>query len=101
MRTRRRKRDDITDSDSDAENQSVVTKAEHRPKKSRRTLSTTAEAGSSAGDLAQLKDIMVEESKKRDENQKEMVETLRESTRVYERTSEKYLAAILQLSNQQ
>ncbi|KZP05427.1 hypothetical protein FIBSPDRAFT_967274 [Athelia psychrophila] len=71
------------------------------PKKVCRSLSTTAQAGSSTGDLDDLKDILVEDGKKRDERQQEMVETLKESTRVYERTSKKYLAAILQLSKQQ
>lgn len=98
MRTRRRKRDDLTDSDSDAENKPPVGR---QFKKARRSLSTTAQAGSSAGDLSDLKDILIEDGKKRDERQQEMVETLKESTRVYEKTSEKYLAAILQLSNQQ
>ncbi|KZP21023.1 hypothetical protein FIBSPDRAFT_891416 [Athelia psychrophila] len=98
MRTLRRKRDDLTDSDSDVENKPPVGR---QSKKACRSLSTTAQAGSSMGDLSDLKDILVEDGKKRDERQQEMVETLKESTRVYERTSEKYLAAILQLSKQQ
>lgn len=95
---RRRKRSELTDSDSDSENQPPT--PQPSKKKPRRSLSTTAQATSSSGDLSELKDIIVLEGKKRDDNQKEMVETLCESTRVYEKTSEKYLAAILQLSKQ-
>jgi hypothetical protein len=103
MATLRRKRHVslATDSNSDSENQPPSPSSQRPKKKARRSLSTTAEANSSTGDLEQLKDIIVLEEKRRDENQKEMVETLRESTRVYEKTSEKYLSAILQLSKQQ
>ncbi|KAF7978532.1 hypothetical protein HWV62_45426 [Athelia sp. TMB] len=97
MRTRHHKHDDLTNFDSDVENKPPV---RHQFKKARRLLSTTAQASSSVGDLSDL-DILIEDGKKRDERQQEMVETLKESTRVYEKTSEKYLAAILQLSNQQ
>lgn len=99
-RSRRKRPAESTDSDiSDVENQLPASAIRPPTKKARQTLSTTAQASSSAGDLSQLKDLIEEDGKKRDENQKEMVKTLKESTRVYERTSEKYLAAILQLAN--
>ncbi|KAF7987129.1 hypothetical protein HWV62_341 [Athelia sp. TMB] len=99
-RTQRKRVAESTDSDtSDIENQPPVNPTRRPIKKARRTLSTTAQASSSAGDLSQLKGLIEEDGRRRDENQKEMVETLKESTRVYERTSEKYLAAILQLTN--
>lgn len=98
--SQRKRAAEPTDSDdSDVENQPPADTLHHPVKKSRRTLSTTAQASLSSGDLSQLRDLIREDGKKRDENQREMVETLKESTRVYERTSEKYLVAILQLAN--
>lgn len=98
--SQRKRVTESTDSDnSDVENQPPADTIRRTAKKPRRTLSTTAQASSSAGDLSQLKDLIREDGKQRAENQKEMVETLRESTRAYERTSEKYLTAILQLAN--
>ena len=91
------KQADLTDTDSDAEN---MDPAAHPKKKTRKSLAKTSSDNSTNGDFTTLKEIMVASEKRREENQKEMVETLRESTRVYEKTSEKYLDAILQLIKQ-
>jgi 3'-phosphoadenosine 5'-phosphosulfate sulfotransferase (PAPS reductase)/FAD synthetase len=86
----------LTDTDSsDIKNQPLSTQ---QPRK--KACCSLTKSESFNDDLAQLKEFIVAEGKKWDENQKEMVETLRESTQVYEKTSEKYLSAILQLSKQ-
>ena len=97
MRTlqRQRKHDDETDIDSNAENQSPT--SNHPTKKSCRLLSKTNSANTSS-DFKELKELIATAEKHRQENNKEMVETLKESTRAYERTSEKYLEVLVQLT---
>lgn len=95
MRTlqQQRKREVSTDLDSDMENQ--MPPANKRPtKKTRRVKSRSAD--SSTDDFQDLKELIAKSEKRRAEQNKEMVETLKESTRVYERTSERYLD-VLQL----
>jgi len=93
----RHKASELTDTNfSDIENQPPPSTQPLRKK----VHCLLSKSDSSNDDLAQLKDIIVVEGKKQDENQKEMVKTLRESTRVHEKTFEKYLSTILQLSKQ-
>jgi hypothetical protein len=91
-----RKRAAPVDTDSDIENQEPLP-GPSKAKKPRRSHSTIVQATSSTGNLAEFKEIMVQGEKRRNENQKEMVETLRESTRVYQNTSERYLEVIREL----
>ena len=51
-----------------------------------------------SSDFKELKDLIVTMEKHCQENLKEMVETLRESTWAYERTSERYLEVLKQLA---
>ena len=46
----------------------------------------------------ELKELIATAEKHRQKNNKEMVETLKESMRAYERTSEKYLEVLMQLT---
>ena len=97
MRTlqRQRKRAASDNDDSDEENQPP---AEDRPiKKTRRSLAK-ADSSSLSSDFTDIKEMLRESERRQEAVNKEMVETLRENTRVYERTSDKYLEVLLQLA---
>lgn len=91
----RRKRADSTDIDSDAENQPPV--SERAIKKARKSLSKSS-SGDISQDMRELKDMLAASEKSRQESSREMVETLKESTRVYEKTSERYLEVLMTLA---
>ena len=91
-----RKRDDDTDINSNTKNQSPT--ATHPTKKSHSLLSKTNSANMSS-DLEELKELIATAEKHRQENSKQMVETLKESMRAYKRTSEKYLEVLMQLTH--
>ena len=60
------------DTNSDAENDPAA----HPKKKTRKSLVKMSSDNSTNGDFTTLKEIMVASEKQREENQKEMVETL-------------------------
>jgi hypothetical protein len=77
--------------DSDTENKPPV--SERANKKLRRSVSKTG-----SDDMKELKDMLASAEKSRQESSHEMVETLKESTRVYEKTSERYLEVLMTLA---
>ena len=86
----------MTDSDSDAENEDPADCP--IKKKTHRSLSKTNSDASS--EFSQLKDIIAASEQRREAHNKEIVETLKDSTCIYEKISEKYLDAILRLMQQ-
>lgn len=95
MRTIQRKRaPSVSFGDSDTENDPPADIA--RPnKKLRRSLKADSSGGSA--DFVELKDLLLESDRRREAGNKEMVDTLRESTSVYEKTSERYLEVLSKL----
>jgi thiamine biosynthesis lipoprotein ApbE len=93
QRKRKREREGSTDVDSDSENKSPTD--ERRSRKTRRSLSK-ANSNTSA-DFSDIKELLAKGEQQRLESSKQMAEILRESTRVYEKTSEKYLEVLTQL----
>ena len=93
MRTlqRRKRADSITDVDSGTENKPPI--SERANKKLRRSVSKTG-----SDDMKELKDMLASAEKSRQESSREMVETLKESTRVYKKTSERYLEVLMSLA---
>ena len=85
----------MTDSDSNAKNEDP---ADHPIKKTCCSLSNTNSDTSS--EFSQLKDIIAAREQRSEAHNKEMVETLKDSTRVYEKISERYLDVILKLTQQ-
>jgi thiamine biosynthesis lipoprotein ApbE len=93
QRKRKREREDSTDIDSDSENKSPTD--ECRSRKTRRSLSKVD--SNTSADFSDIKELLAKGEQQRLESSKQMAEILRESTRVYERTSEKYLEVLMQL----
>jgi len=93
QRKRKRERDDSTDIDSDSENKSPTD--EHRGRKTR--CSQSKVDSNTSADFSDIKELLAKGEQQRLESSKQMAEILRESTRVYEKTSEKYLEVLTQL----
>ena len=83
----------MTDSDSNVQNEDP---ADRPIKKTCCSLSKTNSDTSS--EFSQLKDIIATSKQRREGHNKEMVGTLKDSTHVYEKISERYLDAILRLT---
>jgi cysteinyl-tRNA synthetase len=84
-----------TDSDSNIENQ--IPTSEPPTKKLHHSVSKAS--SSDMSDFKELKELIVTTEKHCQENNKEMVETLKESTWAYERTSKRYLEVLMQLAH--
>ncbi|KIM87944.1 hypothetical protein PILCRDRAFT_85730 [Piloderma croceum F 1598] len=82
-------------SDSDEENQPPT---EEQPIKKTRHSLAMADSSSSSG-FTSLKEMLQELEHHQEAVNKEMVETLWENTRVYERTSDKYLEVLMHLAH--
>ena len=80
------------DVDSDTENKPPI--SEWANKKLRRSVSKTG-----SDDMKELKDMLASVEKSHQESSREVVETLKESTRVYEKTSECYLEVLITLAH--
>ena len=93
MRTLQHKHEDSTDIDSDSENNSPTDECHSR--KTRRSLSTVD--SNTSADFSDIKELLAKGEQQRLESSKQMAKILRESTRVYEKTLEKYLEVLMQL----
>jgi hypothetical protein len=83
--------DSVTNIDSDTKNKPPV--SEQANKKLCRSVSKTG-----SDDIKELKDMLASAEKNHQESSQEMVETLEESTRVYKKTSERYLEVLMTLA---
>ena len=84
--------DSVMDIDSDTKNKPPVSKQAN--KKLCRSVSKTG-----SDDMKELKDMLASVEKSRQESSWEMVETLKESTQVYKKTSECYLEVLMTLAH--
>ena len=93
---RQRKHAKMTDSDSNAENEDP---ADH-PIKKKTCCSLLKTDSDASSEVSQLKDIIAASKQRHEAHNKEIVETLMNSTCIYEKISERYLDVILRLTQQ-
>ena len=87
----RKRAKSVTDIDSDTENKPHISKQAN--KKLHRSVSKTG-----SDDMKELKDMLASAEKSHQESSWEMVETLKDSTQVYKKTSERYLEVLMTLA---